>query len=51
MKISSWKNLTKTSEGEFYNSLSFIMVNSIRSLYGTFNLLIEYYTEPEKSLT
>lgn len=48
----SWKNLKQNNSGDdFYDSLSFIMVNSIRSLYGTFNLLIEYYTKPEKSLT
>ena len=47
----AWSELTENNGNDFENSISHIMVNSINSLYGTFNLLIEYYTKPEKSLT
>ena len=48
----SWKNLTENNaEYKFYNSISHIVLSCIKSLYGSFNLIIESYLKPEKSIS
>lgn len=34
-----------------YNSLSHIVLSAIKTIYGTFNLIIESYLKPEKTIS